>query len=789
MNLIKTQLLMLVVGVIGVTQINLTAQEAQPERVTKEQWAIIQAANAEQRYAEAAALQEAIIINKAIALDDRVRALLGYVDLVDKKRSGADASKIPPWIEAFAKLPGQTAASWNGLTRLLLKQAEQSRDEARIEQALQEGVASDLLDMRSRSEYAGRLAKMHLLKTDDIPGAAKIITPLLDAPNLAERDIMFVCKELGEFWKLAGDLEKALAAYQTIYEKAPALASSAAAMGRDAYLAFGEPDKARAYFMKHADDLSRAREDRDLALKLLADEKSDDGLRRNLFKLFLDNTPEDAAVRKKYAGLYADGKMDLPSFGAQKGSGVGNDRSPGVGSYNYIMELLEYAKNNRSAESMEYILLKIKALAGLERTAEIPTVIAEYRQLQNSASKPIEIHLLKLIEAVLVLPDKKGLVKDVIEKIERAGTTQLTPAEQSAALLNLASVVSHARKHDLALDIYDCHEGRFAAQPRRSTTAVFSMEPVGSIDAFLRIKETLQHEPIARRYRGDLEMLVATDIASGSERAAALKAQEEESATRGKLYVLCDLDGLHIFVDMPEADGRAFAAGLSDRRHTYELYFAPGWNQPYFCAGLRFNVDRGGFVYQTTYNNILHKRFEENSSDFHTEVRHYDKGFYVAINFGWNTIFDKLPDTPEKFFEFDLIDWAPGGGMAWSSRLNVHSRLEWGRIYFKFTPEQLAAIRGKIIFAARSEYLAERNRPNGPVDLWQDEVLGDPDFNTTCVQPLVEKLNGYLNDVKTDMDAATIERLCREALPGWMRLRYHVARLRAEYLKDALTRE
>lgn len=204
---------------------------------------------------------------------------------------------------------------------------------------------------------------------------------------------------------------------------------------------------------------------------------------------------------------------------------------------------------------------------------------------------------------------------------------------------------------------------------------------------------------------------------------------------------------------------------------------------------MRFGARTGSWFYQTTYNNLVHQRFEEGSPHYRTDVRYYDKGFYASFFFGWDAMFDKLPDTPDKFLEFDTIDWAPGGGMAWSSRLNVHSRLEWGRVRFFLTPAQLARIRNRIIFNARREYMAERDRPNGPVDFWKDEVLGDPAFYNAAVAPLVARLDAALADVATGMDAATIDRLCREAVPGWKRLRYLVAELRAGYLDDWMLKE
>ena len=769
------------------------AQTSEQAKVSKEQWDAITAAEKANRFEEAAALREKIITDSLVVLRDRVTALTGYAALAERKRAGADGDKATAWAMDLEQAPGHDSNSLRNLFTLQLKRADAIRDNERREIILKRALANTLLDIRARSDFAGQLAKQHLLATDDIQGAAQFIKTLLDTPDISERDLMFVCKALGDYWKLVGNLEDAVAAYSIIYEKAPTFSASAAGYVRDVYLAFGEPAKAKEHYFKHADTIGKARADREFALKMIADESVELSTRKELFKLFLNNNPDDAAVRAKHAGLYADKDLTIApnQFNGKVGNGAGNDNSPGVGSYNYVLELLDYGANTKSwSVKAPYILLKVKALAGLNREKEACSVIADYLELPAAQATAFERHLLRLTAAVLELPDKAGVARPAIDAANKASKEypDLSSEERINVLVNLASIVSHSRKNDLARDIYACYEAAFVQQPRKSVKAMFFDEPVSSLDTFLKVRDRLQPELMDRKFKGNLEMIVATDIGSGSERAAALSATDKLDDT-GKLYVLCDEEGVRFFFDIPDANGLALGAGLAGKTHTFELYFAPGWNQPYFSAGVRYGGPRRGWIYQTTYNNLLQQRFDESSGDYKTDVRYYANGFYASFFFDWDTMFDKLPDSPEKFFEFDNIDWSPNGGFAWSTRLNVHSRLEWGRVYFELTPEQLNRIKRRIIFKARRDYIAERDRPNGPVDLWKDQILGDPSFYNAKVQPLVEKLNSFLADVDLTMDAAAIDRVWREAVPGWKRLRYFVSTLRAECIETQLVTE
>ena len=108
-----------------------------------------------------------------------------------------------------------------------------------------------------------------------------------------------------------------------------------------------------------------------------------------------------------------------------------------------------------------------------------------------------------------------GVAKPAIDAVNAASPhyAEFTPAEQAQLLMDLASLVSHTRKHDLTLDIHGLYDKCFVAQPRKEAAAVFCDQPVDSFDAFMRVRDRMKPELLDRRFKGDLKMIVATDRA------------------------------------------------------------------------------------------------------------------------------------------------------------------------------------------------------------------------------------------------------------------------------------
>ena len=102
------------------------------------------------------------------------------------------------------------------------------------------------------------------------------------------------------------------------------------------------------------------------------------------------------------------------------------------------------------------------------------------------------------------------------------------------------------------------------------------------------------------------------------------------------------------------------------------------------------------------------------------------------------------------------------------------------------TKEQLRKIKRQIIFHARQEYLASKKLPNGPVDFWMDDVIGDPEFYHSKIKPLVEQLDAFLPKVSVSMSDADVDQVFQEAVPGWKELAYIVSAMRAKYLREQM---
>ena len=95
----------------------------------------------------------------------------------------------------------------------------------------------------------------------------------------------------------------------------------------------------------------------------------------------------------------------------------------------------------------------------------------------------------------------------------------------------------------------------------------------------------------------------------------------------------------------------------------------------------------------------------------------------------------------------------------------------------------MPAIKRQLVLKAWGKY----KRDSGPIKtFWNDEQRGDRAFEAAVLRPRVQQLEAWGAEVKADMDAATVERLFKEAVPSWNEFAYDVAELRTAYLKQQL---
>ena len=73
--------------------------------------------------------------------------------------------------------------------------------------------------------------------------------------------------------------------------------------------------------------------------------------------------------------------------------------------------------------------------------------------------------------------------------------------------------------------------------------------------------------------------------------------------------------------------------------------------------------------------------------------------------------------------------------------------------------------------------------------MWQDDVVGDPEFYAACLKDLHARLEKDAARVKTDMSDAEVNEVFESSLATWLGLRHEIDRRRRLYLLDKLTDE
>ena len=290
-----------------------------------------------------------------------------------------------------------------------------------------------------------------------------------------------------------------------------------------------------------------------------------------------------------------------------------------------------------------------------------------------------------------------------------------------------------------------------------------------------------------RKFGGNLDFLV-TDVSTG-DRGEGIGSEAGKADFKPAVFsAVFDEAGVHFLMRAYDDKARAVEANL-EKSGSYEIYLAPGDNQPYYCILPRHAIP-SRHTWQTTYDTALHHRISWENGGYRQDHRFLEDGYATYLFLDWKYFYDKLPDDGDTW-EFESIHWSRAGGFSWNGTKSIHGRSTWGRLVFRMTPEALVKIKRRIIFAALEHFkreLVTDARIHGAVKIWLDPVLGDPEFYNTHVKPLREHLESYIPLVRIDMSDEDVETVFREAVPGWYRIEFLVAELRRRYLEEQFSR-
>ncbi len=417
------------------------------------------------------------------------------------------------------------------------------------------------------------------------------------------------------------------------------------------------------------------------------------------------------------------------------------------------------------------------SLIGMGQIADACKVVQDMLAASNAPAARLQ---LQLVVAALKTPEAAAESAKAAQAVLAAVKRDDIPAkDQADAVLYAARVAMQARYYATADALDKIREAMLVPEPRRSITCPFLADTPGDISGWLASplwKDAAKRGKLDRKYGDNLQFILDTDSSTvgrkvGDSTAAPVQPTE--------FIVACDADGVTILTVAPSQQMDAIADGFAGMGG-YETYLTPGEHAPYYC----FLVDNGklsdGFVTQYENRNFREARLDDGT--IKSETRITPEGIATRVLLSWELFYNNLPSTGDKW-QYDNIHWE-GGGYTWGGTKTVHGRSPSGDIVFaNMTPENLVAIKRRVIVKALAKYRAQKSGgANGVLDYWQDPELGDREFYLASVKPLVTKLDAYVPMVKKGMTAEDVETVFKEAVPSWMAIKYVIADLRKDYL-------
>ncbi len=628
--------------------------------------------------------------------------------------------------------------------------------------------------------------------------AEKMVRWPLKNLDLQDQDRWTALEMIGKCAAAQGDCDRAIKCYRDIarHDKSEAAQKRAEDLAYQELLYFKRFQDAANLKLKSGDLLAAAQaflegEDfpkaKAIAAKLLADPAQPRDARRNAFLFFLDRDDLDRKIRAQYGADFADGgDFDFQALKGRVRSRAGIVKSMYLGDYQNALELADLARQHQTGKhDFDVIIIRIHAAGALGRLDEAAALAAEYASHQPYT--PAQRYRLALLAAMYRTPDQENAFQNAWKQVEQQFPllADIDSQTRGDTMVSIGQAALLAKKFTLAADIEKAWNSLFEPAPRKTMTVQFSETTVHGITDWEKLANKPEVQLLDRKFGGKLDFLV-TDVSTG-DRGAGIGEDEDGAEQRRptEFSALADRYGVHFLFTCrdpraAEVEARLISGG------SYELYLAPGINQPYFCVIGRLHSGQFN-PWNTTYDNESHRRLTAERG-FKSEHRFTPDGIVTYLFFDWNLFHDKLPDNGD-IWEFENVHWSRDGGFGWNGTRSIHGRSTWGHLAFAITPQQQTAIKRRIVFLAREKYLAEKNTvhsKHGVIDFWQDPQLGDLDFYQKAVQPLVKRLDGFLADAKTDMTDADVNRLFTEAVPAWNEIDFKIAELRRQFLEKKL---
>lgn len=724
-----------------------------------------------------------IITGAAYSFKNRVRALSEYAFAPAVKKNPGIITELAE--EHLLKVKDAPVQDYGQLLHNLIRHSA----EAMKSPDLSGAYCSKLLATPGIANHfmvdASKRLVIALAQRGEFAEAVKLVEKGFQAKDLNVPHFVYLCKLYADIlkWQSKGaEAEKFLRSKITPENKTQLCKVIA-----DLHIFYREWDKAYAAFMEAGDTAAAVRvyhelqpeKSRALALKVLQDEKNQpENVRGAMLYHFLEAGAEDVQIRQKYAELmkYVS-NYDLRR--ALSSAVTANDTPRAL----EFLDLM-IARNNGRITDPNFTRMLVEIYIKTGNTAKLQEV---KKQILESKHKNYELFVVAIDCFTAIRQDKAGAFAAYCKTMKfPEGMTQKGKAD---LLLNLSAYALNAKMFTVSEEIHQTYLALFKPEPCKTYTVPFSDEPVLGVHGFLSLKKMPEPQFMDRKYGGNMDFLV-TDVATGDRGAAITSKSNKEAYKPSEVRMICDKYGLHMMFEAFDSKAKEIEAGLASAG-SFEMYFAPGDNQPYYCPLPDMN-NKAVSIWNSSYNNPNWRQLDvhgKTNFDIKTEKVYTAQGYIVYMFIAWDKFYDKLPEKGDTW-DFENVHWSRFGGNSWNGLKTIHGRSTWGKLVFDISDAQMRQIKRLLIVKARQAYLKEKRTTgsyHGAIDRWQNDVYsGCPAFYSEKVAPLIKKLDSYLPLVSADMDDATVDKLFLEAVPGWNEIRFKIAELRGEYLEDAL---
>ena len=346
----------------------------------------------------------------------------------------------------------------------------------------------------------------------------------------------------------------------------------------------------------------------------------------------------------------------------------------------------------------------------------------------------------------------------------------LTPEQIANAHFAAAKVFVAARRYPVAQFLGAVRQ----KEAPRYVCEVVAAAPIGVYGwkQSALVKEAARRESRFEAYNQKAAALLVNDVNTVRETATAAPA----GACGVSFFAVADPRGIHCYIESRDAQVDEVLAGLQNGG-MFEMYLQPGAGKYYHQWMAYMQPMKVDFVDWMSPN----RHFRSLRNYLTCEVAPIPEGFGIAMAIPWTALYDTLPADGDEW-AFGVIPWMRNGGFTWGSG-QVHELNRFGRLQFKGLGAHMPAIRRQIVLHAWGKY----KREAGDIKtFWSDEQRGDRAFDAAVLQPFVAQLEALGAEVKADMDAATVDKLFREAVPSWNEFAFAVAERREAYLRNKL---